>query len=187
MRSKRDNQRGARQQQPQNVVEKRPYLAIQVSGAGLLIPLGEVSEILGYDAVAELPGAAEQVRGAVHLRGRVVPVVDVARNLRRPAVALSRRTSVVMLELSDPAKGSFAVGILCDGLASLLELEARQIEPPPALQGSAPATLRGIYANAGVNLALLDFALLLKDVALQDSPLIAPNDDPIWAFLPPPL
>jgi purine-binding chemotaxis protein CheW len=187
MRSKRENPRGGRPAQAEKAAEKLPYLSISVAGAGLLVPLSEVSEILGYDAVAELPGAAEQVRGAVHVRGQLIPVVDIARNLRRPPVALSRRTSVVMLELTDPARGGFAVGILCDGLASLLELEPGQIEAPPSLAGASPAHLRGVYANAGVNLALLDFALLLKDVALQDSPVIAPNDDPIWAFLPPPL
>lgn len=183
MRPKRESPRGVRNMPQQTTAEKRPYLALSVAGAGLLVPLSEVSEILGYDAVAELPGGAEQVRGAVHIRGQVIPVVDIARNLRRPEVTLSRRTSVVMLELTDAAEGCFRVGILCDGLASLLELEPSQIQAPPSLSGAATTALRGVHMHAGANLALLDFARLLKDVALQEAE-FAP-DDPIWAYLPP--
>ena len=125
MRSKR-NPRGARHVPQQTAAEKRPYLSIGVAGAGLLVPLSEVSEILGHDAVAELPGAAEQ-------------------------------------------------------------LEPSEIQAPPTLYGAAPTALRGVHVHAGANLALLDFALLLTDVALQDSPVIPANDDALAAILPPSL
>lgn len=182
MRAKREP-RGAGQQK-QASEQTQPFLSFSVSGAGLILPLREVSEILGYDAVSELPGAAEQVRGAVHNRGRIIPVVDVARNLRRPAITLSRRTSVLMLELTGP-NGTFPVGILSEGLASLVDIAPTQIEPPPSLYGASPAYLRGVFANGGVNLALIDFAILLKDVSLEGNGDAPPSDDPIWAFMPP--
>lgn len=184
MRAKREQRSAAGQKQTS--AQAQPYLSFSVSGAGLILPLSEVSEILGYDAVAELPGAAEQVRGAVRNRGRVIPVVDVARNLRRPAITLSRRTSVLMLELAGP-NGSFPVGILSEGLASLIEVAPAQIEAPPSLYGASPPYLRGVYASGGVNLALIDFAILLKDVPLEKNNDAPSNDDPIWAFMPPPL
>lgn len=144
--------------------ETEPYLSFKVAGTDLILPLRAVSEILAYESVSALPGAPADVRGVVHVRDRTVPVIDVAGMLGRPPLIVSKRTSILMLDLTS-ASGSFAVGVLSDGLATLLDLDPSKIAGPPNLNGLPLPYVRGLYAQGSTSLTLIDFAVLLEGTA----------------------
>ncbi|MEY4508150.1 MAG: hypothetical protein RLZZ450_272 [Pseudomonadota bacterium] len=113
------------------------YLVFVVSGMEMAVALAAVSEILPYERVSELPGTPPFVRGVAHVRGRVIPVVDLAVKLGRKSEPTTKRSCILMLELSlhgahaTASDALLTVGIVMDGVATLLDLERSQIRDAP--------------------------------------------------------
>ena len=68
---------------------------------------------------------AEQPIRIADLRGRVVPVHDLGRWLRRTPVQIDERSRIVVLEFQDEL-----VGLLVTAVTDVVTLDGPQIEPP---------------------------------------------------------
>lgn len=107
------------------------YLTFTLGSEEYGVDILKVQEIRGYDQVTRLPGAPEFVKGAINLRGLIVPVVDM-----RLKFELSNATyddTTVMIVLSVAGR---TIGIVVDGVSDVLRLEPSQIRTVPDL-GSA--------------------------------------------------
>jgi purine-binding chemotaxis protein CheW len=71
------------------------------------------------------------VRGVINLRGAVVPVLDLSVRFGKPASPVTKRTCIVIIEISVAAKRQ-DVGVVVDAVDSVLDIPPEQIEPPPA-------------------------------------------------------
>jgi len=107
------------------------YLTFSLMGEEYAVGLLQVREILEYDTVTRIPKAPGWVRGAINLRGRVVPVVDLAVRFGLPPLELSRRSCIVIVDVAGAA-GSSVVGILVDSVSQVLAIAPGEIAPPPA-------------------------------------------------------
>ena len=92
------------------------YLVFFVSGMEMAVPLACISEIVQYERVSEVPGTPPYVRGVVHVRGRVIPVIDLAMKLGRPPETPGKRTCILMFELSRDGR-PLHMGIVMDNVA----------------------------------------------------------------------
>jgi purine-binding chemotaxis protein CheW len=145
----------------------RQYLVLTISGLELGIPLERVSEAIPYDGFSPLPGAPNDVLGLVHVRGRVVPVFDLGPALGRPACALSKRSCVLMLELSFD-HDSLHVGVVMDGVASLLDVDESEIRPPPKLGAQVSLQhIRGVVPTPSGILPLVAIETLFTEEDLR--------------------
>lgn len=130
------------------------YLSFFVAGEEYGIEILRVREIIEWGTVTRVPGAPASIRGVINLRGAVVPVVDLAVKLGLPASAVSRRSCVVVLEIELDGKRT-VMGIMADAVSQLLELSAKDIEPPPQFGTRMQVEyLRGM-GKAGDKFALL--------------------------------
>jgi purine-binding chemotaxis protein CheW len=70
------------------------------------------------------------VRGVINLRGSVVPVIDLAVRFGRTPAAVTKRTCIVIVEISmnDTRQD---VGVVVDAVNEVLEIAQEDIEPPP--------------------------------------------------------
>ncbi len=66
----------------------------------------------------------------INLRGRVVPVVDLAVKLGLPESPITKRTCVVVVEVDLEGERT-VMGVLADAVSQVLDLPASEIEPPP--------------------------------------------------------
>jgi purine-binding chemotaxis protein CheW len=66
----------------------------------------------------------------INLRGRVVPVVDLAVKLGLPESQITKRTCVVVVEVDLEGERS-VMGVLADSVSQVLDLPQGEIEPPP--------------------------------------------------------
>jgi purine-binding chemotaxis protein CheW len=114
----------------------KPYLLFQLGTEAYAVDVASVREIIEYHGSTEVPLMPPHLKGVINLRGRVVPVVDLASRFSRGATEITRRTSVVILERQHPTFGLQAIGVLVSGVTEVIELGGEQIEPPPAF-GSA--------------------------------------------------
>jgi purine-binding chemotaxis protein CheW len=90
-----------------------------------------VKEILEYGGLTDVPMMPACVRGVINLRGRVVPVVDLAVRFGRPATTPSRRTCIVIVEV-ETAGEQQDIGVIVDAVNQVIEIPPEDVEPPPA-------------------------------------------------------
>jgi purine-binding chemotaxis protein CheW len=73
------------------------YLTFLLNGETYAIGILNIKEIIAYDRLTEVPMMPNFIRGVINLRGRVVPVVDLASRFGQGVTSLAKRTSVVIV------------------------------------------------------------------------------------------
>ena len=71
--------------------EHQQYLTFRLGEETFAMPILMIKEILEYPELTSVPLMAACVRGVLNLRGRVVPVVDLAIRFGRPQSLATRR------------------------------------------------------------------------------------------------
>jgi purine-binding chemotaxis protein CheW len=107
------------------------YLSFVLCGEEYAVNILRVKEIIEYDTLTRVPAMPPCVRGVINLRGRVVPVVDLAARFGLAESAITRRSCIVMVELTD-GDDAVVMGIITDAVSQVLDLADSAIEPPPS-------------------------------------------------------
>jgi len=90
------------------------------------LPIQDVHEIIRYTEPRTVASSVGWVRGVISLRGRIVPVYDLAARLGVPS-ELTEQTKIVIVEA-----GTETAGVIVDGVEEVLTVEDDQIEAVPA-------------------------------------------------------
>jgi purine-binding chemotaxis protein CheW len=131
----------------------------------------KVQEIRGYDSVTRLPGAPDFIKGAINLRGTIVPVVDMRVKFGLPQVSYDDTTVMIVLNVADRI-----VGVVVDSVSDVIRLEAAQVRETPDLGGAIDRKfLTGIGVVDDRMLVLLDIERLMtsSEMGLVDEALAA--------------
>lgn len=103
------------------------WLRVAIGNDRYAVELLRVQEVVRLAPIIAMRGAPPSLLGVMNLRGRVVPVHDLGRWLRRQPAGIDERTRIVVLEHHDEL-----AGLLVSAVTDVVTLEARQIEPPAA-------------------------------------------------------
>jgi len=136
------------------------WLSFQIGNQLYAAPLVEVSEVIRPGELTPVPGAAADLLGIRHLRGRIVPVLDGRLRLGLPdsPAADPARVRVVML-----SHGSHQVGLRVDEVGELLDTDGADIAPPPPDRASRrDDPVSGVLSWQGGFVALLDVRRLCR-------------------------
>lgn len=106
------------------------YLRFFVAGEEYAVGILKAREIIEHTAMTRLPSMPVSVRGVINLRGKVVPVIDMATLLGLPETQVTRWTCIVVIEV-DADEEHTIVGVLVDSVSGVLDLGEGDIEPPP--------------------------------------------------------
>ena len=106
------------------------YLTFVLGAETFAMGILAIKEIIEYSTLTEVPMMPASVRGVINLRGSVVPVVDLSVRFGRTPAAVTKRTCIVIVEISlnDTRQD---VGVVVDAVNEVLEIPAEDIEPPP--------------------------------------------------------
>ena len=107
------------------------FLSFVLAGEEYAVEILRVKEIIEYDNLTRVPAMPPAVRGVINLRGRVVPVVDLALRFGLPESVITPRSCIVMVELTGE-DGAIVMGIITDAVSEVLDLAADQIQAPPS-------------------------------------------------------
>lgn len=110
---------------------ERTFVTFRIAGEEHGIEVERVLEVLAQPRLTRVPTTPEWIRGIMHLRGGVVPVLDLAVKLGLGATPLERRTCVVLLD-SEALGERRTVGLLVEAAERLLAVAAQAVEPPPS-------------------------------------------------------
>lgn len=129
----------------------------EIFGIGILT----IKEIIEFMNVAKVPMVPPYIRGVINLRGNVVPIIDLAERLGKRSVAVSRRTCIVIIEMTVDGEMQ-DIGIMVDSVNEVIDLANKNIEDAPAFGASIPAEyIRGMGNINNEFMVLLDLATVL--------------------------
>jgi purine-binding chemotaxis protein CheW len=125
------------------------------------VPAEAVAEVLRDGRITRVPRAPEAVIGLVHLRGRIVPVIDMQRYLGLSAAAAARTHLVIRFQ-------DDWYSLLVDEMLDVIEVDERHVEPcaRPAGEGAEDA-VRGTFAAQTRLVHVLDPHRIIQALARQ--------------------
>ncbi len=167
--------------------QQNQFLSFYVAGEEYALGILEVKEIVEFTTLTKIPSTPTAIRGVVNLRGRVVPVVDLAVRFGLVQTEITKRTCVVMVEANWDGEDT-VVGLLADAVSQVMELQPGAVQPPPSFGTKARAEYLKGMANVGEKFVLsLDLERVLHTLALDAATVgevEAPEADPAAVPVP---
>jgi len=111
------------------------YLTFQLGEELFAVNIMAVREIFEYGEVTPMPMMPDFICGAVNLRGRAVPVIDLAKRMKQGEAELSGRACIIIVEMhySDAAMD---VGVIVDAVSRVVDLKNSDIDSTPTFGGN---------------------------------------------------
>jgi purine-binding chemotaxis protein CheW len=111
--------------------DQQQYLTFILGGEAYAMGILAIKEIIEYGNLTEVPRMPPFIRGVINLRGAVVPVIDLSARFGKQATKVTRRTCIVIIEVSS-GEETQDVGVMVDAVNAVLEIPPQEIEPPPS-------------------------------------------------------
>lgn len=114
-----------------------------LSGQRYVAPMGEVVEVLNVPRYTQIPGVRAFMLGAANVRGRLLPLIDLAAFLGLPCIVRSHRGRCVLVVEQD----DIFCGLLTDSVLGMQHFAADSFT---AASGEEPGVLRPFLRGAYV-------------------------------------
>lgn len=120
-------------------------VAFEIAGERFVAPMGEVSEILALPELTPIPLTKPWLLGVANVRGRLLPLVDLAKFLSLESRQRLKSRKVMVVDQD----GVFS-GILVDQVLGTLQFTASDYEPRALPEGSPFAPYNhGVFLKDG--------------------------------------
>jgi len=107
------------------------YLTFTVTGELFGVAIVSIKEIIEYRATTGVPMMPEFMRGIINLRGRVVPVIDLAVRFGRSRSEVTPRSCIVIIEAQQHGE-QHDLGVVVDAVSAVTDIADSDIEPAPS-------------------------------------------------------
>lgn len=139
--------------------QKGKFLTFIIGNESYGIEIRYVTEIIGIQAITQIPELPEYIRGIINLRGKIIPVMDIRLRFKKPFREYNDRTCVVVIDI----KG-ISIGLIVDSVSEVLSITEENIVPPPEVSKSySNKYIKGIGKAENDVKLLLDCHKLLND------------------------
>jgi purine-binding chemotaxis protein CheW len=144
----------------------RQYVLFRLGPEEYGLPIAKVSSIIRYEPATRVPRAPAMVDGVINMRGRVIPVINLARKLFDLDFTPTPSSRIVVAE----AEGG-QVGLAVDAASEVVSIAAADILEPPrtALSEETAEAFEGVVHHAGRLIILLDLDKALPRVDYESS------------------
>jgi Chemotaxis signal transduction protein len=109
--------------------QKGRFLTFTLGKETYGIEIKYVTEIIGIQAITELPELPEYIKGIVNLRGKIIAVMDVRLRFRKEPHGYNDRTCIIVVDIKN-----ISVGLIVDSVAEVLTIEESNIVEPPHMK-----------------------------------------------------
>ncbi len=138
------------------------YLTFTLADESYGLEILKVREIRGWEPVREIPNTPDYIKGALNLRGTIVPIIDLRERFGMEKAEYSPVTVVIVLSFGDQ-KENRVIGIVADAVSDVLDINQQDVRSAPNL-GSKIDTryMQGMYVLDTRMIMLLDVNNLLN-------------------------
>ena len=139
------------------------FLTFELADEAYGIEILKVQEIRGWEPVRKIPNTPVFVKGALNLRGTIVPIIDLRERFNLDHVDYTPTTVVIVISVALDENNSCKMGIVADAVSDVLDINVADIRESPNL-GSRINTryIRGMYVGKKNMVLLLDVDKLLN-------------------------
>ncbi|MBQ4848039.1 MULTISPECIES: chemotaxis protein CheW [Pseudoalteromonas] len=130
------------------------YLTFMMAGEEYGMDILAVQEIRGWEDATVIPNAPAFVKGAINLRGTIVPIIDLRLRFGIESVAYSPLTVVIVVsvEIKDQLK---VMGLVVDAVSDVYSISEEKAKDVPDFQDSDNAQYVHGLVNVGEKMVVL--------------------------------
>jgi purine-binding chemotaxis protein CheW len=123
------------------------------------LDISSVYEIIRFQECTAVPASPPFVDGVINLRGRIIPVMDMASRFGQRRSQTSKSTRIIVA-----GTNGMRVGLVVDAVTEVLMVSEEQVEPTPEVaSGYDAAYIRGIAKLGQELVILLDLGALFGE------------------------
>lgn len=112
----------------ETISEEIQLLVFSLANEEFACKTSQVREITKMMEITRMPKAPSYIKGVINLRGKVIAVIDLARQLGLPPCELGEENRIIVADLDDDI-----VGMIVDSASVVLRISTESIEPTPAV------------------------------------------------------
>jgi len=143
---------------------KGRYLTFYIGNESYGIEVRYVTEIIGMQAITEIPELPEYVKGIINLRGKIIPVMDVRLRFRKESKEYNDRTCIIVIDIRD-----ISIGLIVDTVSEVITIPEQDIvEPPKMNKNFSNRYVKNIGKVGNDVKLLLDCEKLLTDDEIEN-------------------
>lgn len=135
-----------------------------LSGRRFVAPMNDITEILTAPKLTQVPGVKHWVEGVANVRGRLVPVMDLAAFLSEPhGTQRNKRTLII-------EKGELLNGLVVDAVLGMQHFPMDSMESAETadLTEKMAPFVEGVFERNGEQWPVFSFEALAKDEHYMD-------------------
>ncbi len=111
------------------------YLTFQLGKELYAVNIMAVREIFEYGEVTAMPMMPDFICGVINLRGRAVPVIDLAKRMQQGEANFSRYACIIIVEMHY-GDSAMDIGVIVDAVSRVIDLKNSDIDNTPTFGGN---------------------------------------------------
>ena len=155
------------------------YLTFLLGEKSYAISILKIKEILEYGSVTPIPKMPDFICGAINLRGKLVPVIDLLERLGNGKSKIEKRSCIVIVEMKF-SNEVLSIGVIVDTVSKVMDFKNSDIETAPSFGGTVETDFiegMGKIDEDFVIILNIDRVLSLDDLTLlADSKKTSPQE-----------
>ncbi|MDP2218371.1 MAG: chemotaxis protein CheW [Methanolobus sp.] len=100
----------------------------QLSNEEFGIEISRVKEIIRIPGITKIPQVPGYVEGIINLRGRIIPIINLATKFNLAHEEMSDHSRIMVVEI-----GNMVAGMVVDSVTEVLRISSENIEPAPEI------------------------------------------------------
>lgn len=141
---------------------KGKYLTFSLGNEFYGIEIKYVTEIIGIQAITEVPELPEYIMGIINLRGKIIPVMDVRLRFRKSFKEYNDRTCIIVIDFKDTS-----IGLIVDSVSEVLSISDNEIVPPPNINKDGSKYIKAIGKVGNDVKLIIDSDKLLNEIEAE--------------------
>lgn len=134
-------------------------IAFRLHGQEFCLRTTTIREIRGWAPSTPIPHSPKEVIGVMNLRGKVIPIIDLAYKLGMSSSTPNERSAIVVTEVRE-----MIIGILVDQVSDILTVKSSDVQPAPEVTTSFDkAYTDGIITRENGMICFLNLATMFRE------------------------
>jgi purine-binding chemotaxis protein CheW len=134
-------------------------VTFKLNGQKYAVDILKVQEIDNMKEITGIPNSPPFLEGAINLRGKVIPVLNVCRKFDFAGSGITEVSKIVIMDIR-----GVIMGIIVDAVSDVLRIPRDLVEPPPPVSSTVSTPFISGIAKLDEGLViLLDMDKLLDD------------------------
>jgi len=134
--------------------DEKQYLTFLMAGEEYGVDILSVQEIRGWSSATAIPNSPSFVKGAINLRGTIVPIIDLRLRFGIEPIAYGPLTVVIVVKVNFKEQ-SKTMGIVVDGVSDVYSISEETAKDVPDFQESSSSQYVDGLVNVGEKMVVL--------------------------------